>query len=142
MKIFSSCYTFGYAKYGFFAIVVMVTLARWVQPLTALAASTISYVQGNYATPQTPQTTVNVTFSAAQAADDLNVVVVGWSDSTATVISVTDSSGNSYARAVGPTVQSGIASQSIYYAKNMASAAAGANTVTIAFSVAAAYPDI
>jgi len=102
----------------------------------------IRYVQGSYATPQTPQTTVNVTFTAAQVAGDLNVVVVGWKDSTAIVNAVTDGSGNAYALAVGPTVQTGIASQSIYYAKNIAAAAAGANTVTVTFSSAAVYPDI
>jgi hypothetical protein len=104
--------------------------------------ATINYVQGNYATPQTPQTTVNVVFTAAQVAGDLNVVVVGWNDSTATVSAVTDSKGNTYTRAVGPTVQSGLASQSIYYAKNIASAAAGGNIVTVTFSMAAVGPDI
>ena len=73
---------------------------------------------------------------------DLNVVVVGWNDSTATVSAVTDKSGNTYTLAVGPTVQTGVASQSIYYAKNIAAAAAGANVVTVTFSPAAAYPDI
>ena len=105
-------------------------------------ATTINYVQGNYATPQTSQTTVNVTFTAAQVAGDLNVVVVGWNDSTATVSALTDSEGNVYARAVGPTVQSGLASQSIYYAKNIASATPGANTVSVTFSTAAVSPDI
>jgi hypothetical protein len=102
----------------------------------------ISYVQGNYATPQTSQTTVNVPFTAAQSAGDLNVVVVGWNDSTATVSAVKDALNNSYTLAVGPTVQAGVASQSIYYAKNIAGAAAGANTVTVTFASAAAYPDI
>ena len=119
----------------------VVALASWLHPATLLAASTIGYVQGNYATPQTPQTTVNVTFTAAQIAGDLNVVVVGWNDSTATVSAVTDTSGNIYTRAVGPTVQAGLASQSIYYAKNIA-AAAGGNIVTVTFSTVAAYPDI
>ena len=111
--------------------------------LTVTAAVTsITYVQGNYATPQTPQTTVSVTFTAAQTAGDLNVVVVGWNDSTAAVSAVTDSKGNTYTRAVGPTVQSGIASQSIYYAKNIAAAVAGTNTVTVTFASAATYPDV
>ena len=83
-----------------------------------------------------------VTFTAAQAAGDLNVVAVGWNDSTATVSAVTDKSGNTYTRAVGPTVQTGTASQSIYYAKNIVAAAAGANSVTVTFSRAAAAPDI
>ena len=33
-------------------------------------------------------------------------------------------------------------SQSIYYAKNIVAAGAGANTVTVQFSLAAAFPDI
>ena len=99
-------------------------------------------MQGNYATPQTPQTTVNVTFNSAQTAGHLNVVAVGWNDSTATVTRVADSKGNTYTRAVGPTIQSGVASQSIYYAKNIVAAAAGTNTVTVTFSTAASYPDI
>ena len=110
--------------------------------LTAQPSTSINYVQGNYATPQTPQATANVTFTSAQTAADLNVVVVGWNDSTAVVKTVADKSGNTYLRAVGPTVRSGSLSQSIYYAKNIAAAAAGANTVTVTFSVAAHSPDI
>jgi len=109
---------------------------------TTSAVTNITYVQGNYATPQSAQTSVNVTFNAPQNVADLNVVVVGWNDSTATVTAVTDKSGNTYALAVGPTVQSGLASQSIYYAKNIAAAAAGANVVTVTFSSAAKHPDI
>ena len=108
----------------------------------ALMAATITYVQGNYAAPQTPQSTVKVSFTAAQSAGDLNVVVVGWNDSTATVSSVKDTLNNSYTLAVGPTVQAGVASESIYYAKNIAGAAAGANSVTVTFASSAAYPDI
>jgi hypothetical protein len=102
----------------------------------------ITFVQGNYATPQTPQSSVVVRFTAAQQQGDLNVVVVGWNDSTATVGTVTDSSGNVYQRAVGPTVQSGLATQAIYYAFNIVGAAANANTVTVTFNTPAVYPDI
>lgn len=104
--------------------------------------SIIKFVQGNYATPQSAQTSVAVKYSAAQNAGDLNVVAVGWNDSTATVAAITDASGNSYTRAVGPTTVSGVASQSIYYAKNIAAAPAGANTVTVTFSPAAQFPDV
>ncbi len=103
-------------------------------------AQTIAFVQGNYAVPQTPQATVTVSFPAAQTAGNLNVVIVGWNDSTATVTSVTDTRGHAYTLAVGPTVQSGAASQAIYYARNITGGAG--NTVTVRFSVAAAYPDI
>ncbi|MGO8669865.1 MAG: hypothetical protein ACLQVD_00615, partial [Capsulimonadaceae bacterium] len=60
-----------------------------------------------------------MTFTSAQTAGNLNVVVVGWNDTTATVSSVTDSRGNVYTLAVGPTVLSGQFSQAIYYAKNI-----------------------
>ena len=118
------------------------TAGPWIMQMVAFRTPPISYVQGNFATPQTPQTAVSLAYTAAQVAGDLNVVVVGWNDSTAVVSAVTDSSGNTYALAVGPTVQSGYASQSIYYAPNIASAAAGANTVTVTFASAAACPDI
>ena len=104
---------------------------------------TISFVQVNSATPQSSSTTVNVPFLGAQAAGDLNVVVVGWNDATRLVSSVTDSKGNTYTAALGPKVNSaGGLSQSIYYAKNIAAAAAGTNTVTVTFNGAAAFPDI
>ncbi|HTS06452.1 MAG TPA: choice-of-anchor D domain-containing protein, partial [Candidatus Eisenbacteria bacterium] len=108
----------------------------------AAVSTTISYVQGNYATPQSSQTAVSVAFTGRQIGGDLIVVVVGWNDSTASVSAVTDASGNSYSLAVGPTIVTGALSQSIYYARNIANAAAGGNIVTVAFSAAAAYPDI
>lgn len=106
------------------------------------AMAGITYVQANYATPQSHQTTVSVPFKAAQLAGDLNVIVVGWNDSVATVQSVTDSIGNTYSLAVGPTVESGYASQSIYYAKNIQAAGAGANAVKVVFNSPATSADI
>jgi hypothetical protein len=117
-------------------------LASGTYTITPGQPAQIRYVQGNYATPQSPQGSVAVKYSAAQQQGDLNVVVVGWNDSTATVKSVTDSSGNVYALAVGPTVMNGIASQAIYYASNIAAAAASGNTVTVAFASPAIYADI
>src|SRR5690242_10593205 len=125
-----------------FAIAAALAFLSLCHPLAACAASVITYVQGNYAVPQSPETTVAVPFDGAQTAGDLNVVVVGWNDSTATVSSVTDSRGNHYQLAVGPTVVDGLLSQSIYYASNILDAAAGANTVTVRFSNPAVYPDI
>jgi fibronectin type 3 domain-containing protein len=109
---------------------------------TIAAVAPIAFVQGNYATPQSAQTSVAVRYAAAQRQGDLNVAVVGWNDSTATVKSVTDTSGNTYTPVVGPTVLSGVASQTIYYAANIAGAAANANTVTVAFNGTALYPDV
>jgi Carbohydrate binding module (family 6) len=98
----------------------------------------LKYVQGAYATPQTPTQTVPVTYPAAQASGNLNVVIVGWNDSVNVVASVTDSKGNLYQRATGPVVFHSL-SQSIYYAKNIVG---GSNTVTVTFSGLARYPDI
>ena len=97
----------------------------------------IAFVQANGASIPA-QTTNAVTFTSAQTAGDLNVAVVSWKSSTATVTSVTDSRGNTYALAVGPTTSTGNTQQSIYYAKNIVSAAAGANTVSATFSTAIA----
>jgi len=102
----------------------------------------IAFVQVNSATPQTPQTSVAVPFISAQTAGNLNVVVVGWNDSTATISSITDTKGNVYTLAVGPTIQSGSATQSIYYANNIAPATANGNTVTVAFAPAAGFVDV
>jgi hypothetical protein len=109
---------------------------------TLASPSPISYMQGNYADPQASQPTVTVPFNLAQTAGDLNVVVVGWKDSRATVSQVTDSKGNVYTRAVGPTIINNTATQSIYYAKNIASAGAGTNSVTITFSTSARSPNV
>ena len=102
------------------------------------AAVAISFAQVASATPQTATATVSVSYPAAQTAGDLNVVVVGWNDTTSTVHSVKDSAGNTYSLAIGPTSGTALR-QSIYYAANIA---AGSNTVTVTFSQAAAYPDV
>jgi hypothetical protein len=54
------------------------------------SAAAIAYVQGNYVTPQSPQQTVSVKYLAAQAAGDLNVVIVGWKNIASAVSSVSD----------------------------------------------------
>ena len=101
----------------------------------------ISFVQAatGPATIQSSNTSVAVAYSAVQTAGDLNIVVVGWGDTTSlNVNTVMDTRGNIYTRAIGPTTTTGL-QQSIYYAKNVA---AGANTVTVTFNKAAAYPDV
>ncbi len=98
----------------------------------------ISFVQVAAATPQSPTSTVTVTYASAQTGGDLNLVVVGWNDTTASVQSVRDNLGNIYSLAIGPTSGTGLR-QAIYYAANIKG---GSNTVTVTFSQAAAYPDI
>ena len=99
----------------------------------------IHFVQVASATPQSSTASVPVAFTGAQTAGDLNVVIVGWNDTTATVQSVTDSTGNTYTLAVGPITGTGLR-ESIYYSKNILSSAS--NTVTVTFSQAATKPDV
>src|SRR5215469_11915990 len=100
--------------------------------------SGIGFVQVASATPQSSTSTVSVSFPSPQTAGDLNVVVVGWDDTTQTVQTVRDSAGNTYGLAIGPTTGTGLR-QSIYYAKNISG---GSNTVTVTFNQAASNPDI
>ena len=104
-----------------------------------VTAGPITFVQLNYATPQTNQTSVGVRFNAAQVSGNLNVVVVGWSDVTSSVVSVSDTAGNVYQLAA-PITRSSSTSQAIYFAKNIAANAS--NTVTATFNTPAAYVDL
>jgi DNA end-binding protein Ku len=64
----------------------------------------------------TATATVPVPFKTAQAAGDLNVVIVGWTNNNvAQLAGVVDSRGNAYQLAVGPTV-TGNRAQVMYYA--------------------------
>ena len=113
-----------------------------VFPGKSVVHAAVTYVQSRSATPQIDMTVVTAAYASAQVAGDLNVVVVGWNDSIAQVVSVADTKGNAYVRAVGPTVQTGFATQSIYYAANVVAATAGSNTVTVTFNVAARFVDL
>lgn len=130
------------ARLGRMAALASLSFLLLVAYSAGAAPATPRYVQGNYATPQSLLPTVPVTYTAAQTSGNLNVVVVGWNDSTTKVSSVRDSRGNIYRLAAGPTVLSGAVSQAIYYAQNISSAPARTNTVTVAFNAAASYPDI
>jgi hypothetical protein len=98
----------------------------------------IGFVQVASATPQPPTTIVPVTYPGPETAGDLNVVVVGWNDTSAAVQSVNDSAGNVYSLAIGPTIGTAL-EQSIYYATN---ALTGNNTVTVTFNQPATSPDV
>ena len=69
---------------GIFCGFAAVLAAKFAQ------AATPAYVQSNSVDPQTPQTIVKVPYTAPQSAGNLNVVVVSWGDTAATVISVYD----------------------------------------------------
>ena len=124
------------------AVTVMVTVngqsGSLATGFTYNGTVAIGFAQVAAAVPQSPTATVNVTYPGAQTAGDLNIVVVGWNDTTATVQSVKDSAGNNYHAAIGPTSGTGLR-QSIYYAANIVG---GSNTVTVTFSQSAASPDV
>lgn len=100
-------------------------------PLQAQASP--AYIQDNQGVPPQGGFTVTVPYTSAQQAGDLNVVIV----SNSVPISVSDSVGNMYVVAAGPTsVRSGgpgssSYTETMYYAVNIRSAAANANTVTV-----------
>jgi len=109
-----------------------------VAQMVQILPGTISFVQVASATPQTKTTTVSASYPAAETAGDLNIVAVGWNDTTSTVQSVKDSLGNTYSLAIGPTIGTGL-QESIYYATNIVG---GANTVTVTFNQSANGPDL
>jgi hypothetical protein len=132
---------------GSASTVATIAIPPTIDPIATICfsspgAPSISFVQVNYAAPQGSNTQVNVPYKNAQAAGDLNVIAVGWNDGTATVKSIQDTEGNIYTRVAGPTIQGKLATQSIYYAKNIKAAAAGANTLSVVFSQPAVSPDI
>jgi hypothetical protein len=102
----------------------------------------IGFVQIAVSTASSMAGSATVKLGQAQLAGDLNVVAIGWDDATGTIASVDDSSGNTYVLAVGPTRYGSDLSQAIYYAKNIAAAAAGANSVKVTFVQSANAPDL
>ena len=107
---------------------------------TYTSSGTIMFVQVASGPPtiQASNTSVAVAYVNTQTAGNLNIVVAGWGDTTSSISSVTDSKGNTYTRAVGPTTNTGL-QESVYYAKNIVG---GSNTVTVKFNQAAAYLDV
>ena len=116
-----------------YAIVSLLVALSVVPRLSAA----VKFVQVNYKTSNSAAS-LAVPYLSAQTAGNLNIVVVGWNDSTSAVSSITDSKGNTYSRAVGPTAGTKL-TQSIYYAKNIA---AGSNTVSVTFNTAVLFPDV
>jgi hypothetical protein len=81
---------------------------------------------------------LSATFNRAEVAGDLNIVAIGWNDTTAAVSSVTDSDGNAYHLAL-VTTGTGLR-QAVYYASNVKG---GSDTVTVSFgSTKANVPDL
>ena len=122
-------------------ITVPSTAQTYTATYQAATVATPAFVQVNSAVPQTAQSTVATTFTKAQLAGDLNAVVIGWNEEAGNITSVSDSAGNPY-QVAAPTTRGTRLSQAVYYAKNIAGAAAGANTVTVKFDKAVAFADV
>ena len=67
----------------------MVKLGRCPAAYTFSTGAGINFIQVN-STQQDSASTATITYNLAQTAGDLNVVVVGWNDTSATIKSVTD----------------------------------------------------
>ena len=110
----------------------LISAGPWLMHMVAFRAasspSTHAYTDAcsyTYANPGSPHLCPRQLCDAAVAPDDsdgalqcgsdagdLNVVIVGWNDATTQVSSLTDSNGNVYHLAVGPTVLTGPRSRS------------------------------
>ena len=90
----------------------------------------ILFVQGGVTTSAGQNATVAHALPAAQAAGNLNVIVISWTDQNDSVLSVADSNLNSYLSATQEISTQGF-TQRIYYASNIK---AGPNVVTVTLS--------
>jgi hypothetical protein len=96
------------------------------------------FVQLNFATPQSPQTSVSVPFAQPQTAGNANIVAIGWNDTNANIQTVSDSASNAYQLALATFRGNGM-SQAIYSATGIAG---GSNAVLVTFNQAAAFADV
>ncbi|MBV8716470.1 MAG: hypothetical protein JOZ65_15505 [Chloroflexi bacterium] len=101
-------------------------------------AQPITFVQTNNAVPQSPQSTVSLTYLRGQTAGNTNVLAIGWNDVESSLVAVSDSQGNSY-RVAAQIARGSDVSQAILYASNIR---AGVNTVTVTFSAAVPFADV
>lgn len=108
-------------------------------PALASAQAPPSQKANNNPIP-TSALTVSVPFPNPETTNDVNVVVIGWSDSVSVVKSVSDTAGNKYVLAAG-TNSANSASQAIYYGV-VTKGGGSANSVNVTFDQNAAFPDV
>src|SRR6185437_2339386 len=99
-----------------------------------------AFVQENNNTVAETTASVDVTYGAPETAGNLNVVVVGWVDTSSSVTSVVDDNTNTYVLA-GTTSGNGI-TQAIYYARNIVLPTNNTPTITVQFNQPASFPDV
>ena len=126
----------GRFEFLFWSALVLVSLL-----IPALAAGQgIPLNQATSSSSIVYQNTVSIAYPGPQQAGGLNVVVVGWNDSSSTITSVADTNGNKYFLAAGTTDATGPdVSQAIYVASNIIG---GPNTVTVTFNAYTGAQDV
>ncbi len=112
----------------------------------SLGSGAINYIQRtDAATGTSSQNVPTSPMANPQTKGNLNVVLIGWSDTSSQVSSVTDANGNTYVQAL-PVIQGSSLSQVVYYAKNIAgdsgSCAPTCNVITVKFNQSTASPDV
>jgi hypothetical protein len=107
----------------------------------ALGTGAINYIQRGDASTGSSSQNIPVPMSNPQGKGNLNVVIVGWSDVSSLVSSVTDTEGNTYVAALPTTNGAGL-SQVVYYAKNILGDGVTPNTITVNMTQAASSPDV
>jgi Protein of unknown function (DUF4038)/Putative collagen-binding domain of a collagenase len=116
---------------GFLLAVSMMILGSLPLPDVAYTAAKPAFIQAR-SFQVTSGGSVSVTFGKPNTAGTLIVAYVVWDNSAP--VSLTDSRGNTYVSAIGPTQDSGdTASAQIFYAQNIVG---GTNTVTANFATA------
>ena len=101
----------------------------------------INYLQRGDAATSTSAQNIPVPMTNPQEKGNLNVVIIGWGDTSSLVSSVSDIEGNAYVPALSPVNGSSL-SQVIYYAKNIKGDGATPNTITVSFNRSVPFPDV
>jgi hypothetical protein len=112
--------------------------ADFAQPVGGGPLTLIQTIQGG----TTGTNNVSGVFAFPQNAGDLTVCGVLWNDNTTTVSGLSDTKGNTYTQFSSSPKTTAVASLAVYYAFNIAVAAANANTVTAAMSASPSFRKI
>jgi hypothetical protein len=111
----------------------------------AVPDAPILLMQVNDVQPDGAVQTATIVFPDPQQSHDLNIVVVGWTNTVSSVMAIGDDAGNHYQRAVSTMAPATLwmtagATQDIYYAADIASSPS--NAVTVNFSGGVPVPSI
>ena len=117
----------------------VISLFTWLLAVPGLATGQ-TFIQQNGNTVAANAASVSVTYTDPQTPGNLNIVVVGWNDTSSSVISVVDDNGNTYVLA-GTSAGLGV-TQAIYYARNISTSNTTTPTVTVTFNQNAGTPDV